>query len=101
MSAYNAFIHDYRKKSTAQGSAFLSEAAVAWHDFKTEYVGDKSVWDAKCEELLQSCQQDKMEMLSTANQWNEGHVSLMENVIKGMSQQVQIYVLQYPFCLIF
>ena len=87
-SAYNAFIHDYRQKSTAQGNAFLTEAAAAWNQFKSQYADDKTVWDAKRSELVEKCQKDKMEILGTANQWNEGHASLMENMIKGISQQV-------------
>ncbi|KAF9516467.1 hypothetical protein BS47DRAFT_1360305 [Hydnum rufescens UP504] len=86
---YNAFVHSHRQTSTTKGDAFLSEAAVAWSDLKAHFHGDDEGWKAKCKELVEEYDKEKADLVKTANQWNEGHVNLMEVMMEKMAQQAR------------
>jgi hypothetical protein len=89
-SPYNAFVHAFRQKSSAKGDTFLSEAVIAWSELKASYDGDSEGWKAKSKELVEEHEKEKAELVRSANQWNEGHINLMEMLMDKMAQQVRI-----------
>jgi hypothetical protein len=89
-TSYNAFVHEFRKNSSAKGDAFLSEAALAWSELKSSYEGSSEGWKAKSKELVEEYEKEKADVVKSANQWNEGHINLMEILMDKMAQQVRI-----------
>jgi hypothetical protein len=87
-TSYNAFVHSHHQTSTTKGETFLSEAAVTWSDLKAHFHGDDEGWKAKCKELVEEYDKEKADLVKAANQWNEGHVNLMEVMMEKMAQQV-------------
>ncbi|KAF9515376.1 hypothetical protein BS47DRAFT_1361090 [Hydnum rufescens UP504] len=87
-TSYNTFVHSHRQTSTTKGDTFLSEAAVAWSDLKAHFHGDDEGWKAKCKELMEEYDKEKADLVKTANQWNEGHVNLMEVMMEKMRSRL-------------
>jgi hypothetical protein len=97
---YNAFVHNYRKKTATKGAAFVTEATNAYKEWKGAFEDDAGGWDVACKELIAGFDKEKAELVKTANEWSDGHSGIMTLSMDKLAHEVCL-CLYFPSGLIF